>query len=287
MKTFVALGAFAIAALCSGQADAADTLIYAHGWIPNGADLSGYNNLSYEPHYPWGERPDSINIAWDSGKNWTRSIVDAKTVLDSRCLRSASQSCTVVCHSTGCAIVAAALDIYGTVAGTPTWRVNRVLALASNEGGSEIATPSLIASFALKAYGIPAQDVSPTAVYLGPDYVRGAYDHHDTAGTPVFHVAGYDGGSYGSALLIPGQDDGVVSFHSACGYVKAFGATYCSNDWEWVRKTKWGVPYYVQRDVARWTNHTRTAWCGRNGCDKTHMQMIDKQFQDLALLPNP
>jgi hypothetical protein len=174
--------------------------------------------------------------------------------------------------------------LHGTSSGVPRWRINRVLALGSAEGGTELSSPGSMAAFALDAFGFNGV-ISPAVSYLSTSTVRGAYDHNDTAGTPVFHVAGYDGG-WGSTLL-PGQDDGVIAFHSACGYVKVFSATQCSNDWEWVRKTSFGVPYYVQRTVSQWTNHKRVEYCGRDACDKTHMQLMDRQFQDLVLLANP
>jgi hypothetical protein len=127
-----------------------------------------------------------------------------------------------------------------------------------------------------------------TAATLQTGFVRSAYDHNNTAGVPFFHVAGYDGGSYGTALIIAGQDDGVVPFHSACGYVKAFGATQCSGDWEWVAKKVWGVTVgYVMRTVSRWDNHSRVDYCGRDGCDKTHSQIKDPEFQALVRVAQP
>jgi hypothetical protein len=286
MKAFACAMTLGICGLFSHGA-AAQTLLYAHGWLPSGEDLSWSNNTEYRSGYPWGALPrGSINIAWNTGSNWMNAVGNAKTTLDARCLRSAGQSCTVVCHSTGCPITAATLDIYGTENGVPRWNVNRVLALGSAEGGTELATSALMANVAVGMFGFDGV-VTSSVQYLSPSYVRGAYDHNDTAGTTFFHVAGYDGGSYGTALLLPGQDDGTVPFHSACGYVKSFSATQCSNDWEWVRKTKFGVPYYVMREVARWTNHTRVEYCGRDGCDKTHMQLVDAQFQNLATVENP
>ncbi|HEX2872981.1 MAG TPA: hypothetical protein VHP33_17085 [Polyangiaceae bacterium] len=285
MKRFVSMMTLGLLWLIGSHAKA-ETLIYAHGWLPGGNDLSWANNTSSSSGYPWGSMPSgAVNIAWNTGANWTQAIANAKTTLDARCSRAAGQSCTVVCHSTGCPITAAALDIHGTSGGVPRWRINRVLTLGSAEGGTELASTGAMANVVASIWG--GSVVTPSVSYLSPSYVRGAYDHNDTAGSAFFHVAGYDGGSYGSAGLLPGQDDGVVPFHSACGYVKVFSATQCSNDWEWVRKTSWGVPYYVMREVARWTNHTRVEYCGRDGCDKTHMQLVANEFQNLATVPNP
>lgn len=280
MKASIFATTLCIGWLSSAAALAADTMIYAHGWTPNGADLTYTNNSTYSP-YAWGTTsPGAIHIGWNTGDDWRRSISNAVTVFDTRCSRAAGQSCTVICHSTGCPITSAALDIHGWNGSVPRWRINRVLALASSEGGSELGAANATLDMLAATFGYGPYHSSRQ--FLIPAIVRPAYDHNDTATTPVLHVAGYDGNL--ASIRIPGQDDGVVGFHSACGYVKVFGATECSNDYEWVYKG-WGV--YVMRTVAQWQNHKRVEYCGRDACDKSHMQLVDKQFQDLALVSNP
>ena len=157
----------------------------------------------------------------------------------------------------GCAVTGFTLDVYGTTSGTPRWRVNRVLALASGEGGSELgslsSTNDAIAFFG-RVFGLDTRIVTSSLRYTTPGVVRPAYDHNDTAGSPWFHVAGYNGDFFSSGLL-PGQDDGVVAFHSACGYVKVFSSTECSNDWEWVLKTAGAFP---TTSSARWRSGPTT-----------------------------
>jgi len=267
----------------------AETYVYVHGWLPSGANLSSENN-SYSSSYPWGTTIGwPIHVGWDTGSDWRNGVANAKATLDARCLRTTpGASCTVVCHSTGCAVMGRTMDVHGTVNGTPRWRVNRVLALASAEGGSELGTifgdTVKMADMVGSVFGFSGP-VTPSLQFLTPSVVRSAYDHNDTAGTAWLHVAGFDG--HLGSFLLPGQDDGIVSFHSACGYVKVFGATQCSNDWEWVRKTSWGVPYYVMREVARWTNHGRVNYCGRDGCDKDHMGLLGFNYQNLATQAAP
>lgn len=283
MKTLLVGMAFMLTALLAGQANA-QTNVYVHGWDPSGADLSWSNNSSVSP-YGWrGQLPNAIHVGWNTGEHWASGVPNAVAVLDAQCSRAGTQSCNVVCHSTGCAITGAALDIHGTTNGIPRWRINRVLALASAEGGSELGGTGEMVNAAARLFGYSGP-IASSGRYLTPSVVRSAYDHHDTAGTAVFHVAGYDGDL--TSALLPGQDDGAVAFHSACGYVKVFSATQCSNDWEWVRKTSFGVPYYVMRTVAQWTNHKRVEYCGRDGCNKTHMQLVEQQFQDLVFAGNP
>jgi hypothetical protein len=269
----------------------AETYVYVHGWLPAGDDLSSENNGTYS-RYAWGKPtlPGTVFVGWNTGNDWRGGAANAVATLDARCSRSnPAASCTIICHSMGCAVTGLTLDAYGTTSGTPRWRINRVLALGSGEGGSELgnlgSTNDAIAFFG-RVWGFDTQIVTSSLRYTAPGVVRPAYDHNDTAGTPWFHVAGYNGDFWSSALL-PGQDDGVVAFHSACGYVKVFSSTDCSNDWEWVRKTSFGVPYYVQRTVARWTNHSRVNYCGRDGCNHTHMFLTNREFQDLATVPSP
>jgi hypothetical protein len=267
--------------LTSTAALAADTIVYVHGWLPDGYDMSWSNNTSSSA-YQWGQTlPDPVHVGWNTSQDWrSAGVPQAVAVLDSRCSRAAGKSCTVICHSAGCAITSAALDIHGWNGAEPRWRINRVLALASAEGGSELGSVNATRDMIAAVFGYSGYH--PSRQYLTPQVVRASYDHNDTATTPVLHVAGYDGDI--TSTIIPGQDDGAVGFHSACGYVKVFGSTWCSNDWEWVYKG-WGI--YVQRTVGRWQNHNRVEHCGRDGCDKTHMQLVAQQFQDLALLPNP
>lgn len=287
MKHSLMVVALVLSALAA-RAASAQTPVYVHGWLPDGNNLSPHNNSRWSP-YPWGSTlPGAVFVGWNTKENWRGSGVDnTVAVFNARCLRSAGQSCTVICHSTGCAVTGAVLDIHGTTGGIPRWNINRVLALASAEGGTELGSlaglnSAVDAMMSVFGYSGPVTD---SLRYLTPSYVRGAYDHHDTAGTAFFHVAGYDGG-WGSALL-PGQDDGAVPYHSACGYVKVFSATQCSNDWEWAKKCSWYGCVPVMRTVGQWTNHRRVEYCGRDGCNKRHMQLVDRQFQDLATVANP
>jgi hypothetical protein len=261
-----------------------ETLVYIHGWTPYITDHNFnpcQDSTDCSRYWDSGQLPGNVrHVGWNPAQDDWRHFPVNQTVrvLNEHCRGNAS--CSIVCHSTGCPIAARTLDVYGN--GGASWNINRVLTLGSAEGGTELgdvvsSTPGM-ALLLLSGW---------TATTLQTGFVRSAYDHNNTAGVTFFHVAGYDGGSYGTALIIAGQDDGVVPFHSACGYVKAFGATQCSNDWEWVRKTSFGVPYYVMRTVARWTNHTRVEYCGRDGCDKTHSQIKAPEFQALVRKANP
>lgn len=288
MRAIIFAASLLLTTLVHGPAHAAETLIYIHGWNPwiSATDFQACQDQTYCSYWGntdavyWDPAVQEIrHVGWNTlTDDWRYFPVEqARRELDTRCVGS---SCSIVCHSTGCAIAGKVLDTYG--AGGTRWKINRVLTLGSGEGGSELAdaqfTPIGAVSYLF---------TGPSSFFLRVGTVRGAYDHNDTAGAAFLHVAGYDGGWFGTAALLPGQDDGVEAFHSACGYVKPFSATQCSNDWEWVRKTSWGVPYYVMRTVSRWTNHDRVQYCGRNGCNQHHIGIMHQEFQKLVVAPAP
>jgi hypothetical protein len=289
MRSFkwVSLGAVVGALLLPSPAKA-EMLVYIHGWnvVAIKTDFTECQDQTYCDY--WGSTSSVRSepgvtgirhVGWDTYEDdWRYDPVwRARDVLDARCV---GESCTIICHSAGCPIAGKVLDQYG--AGGSRWRINRVLTLGSAEGGTEIASSNLDAATLLgRLVG------GPSGSSLSVSTVRGAYDHNDTAGVPFLHVAGYDGGWFLTAAVLPGQDDGVVTFHSACGYVKPFWSTQCSNDWEWVRKTSWGVPYYVMRTVGRWANHDRVEYCGRDGCNQHHIGIMHTEFQRLAMRASP
>jgi hypothetical protein len=292
------------------------TTIYVHGWTPADRQLSQCNDQQTCKY--WKESLDgkTVHVGWGSATEiwYEQPVQTAKGIFDKYCRAS---SCSIICHSTGCPITAKALDVYGTeyvgstvyqqtcgnqygtttalvsscpnyapgvpctcraISTTSTirrWKIDRVLALGSAEGGSELGA-GVSVDLLLKVYGYDT-GYSMTRAYLLPDTVRAQYDHHDTAGVPFFMVAGYNGSA--ASAVLPGQDDGVVAYHSACAYSKVFSATQCSSDWEWVYKG-WGV--YVMREVSQWTNHRRVEYCGREGCNQTHTSLMSAEFQNLV-----
>lgn len=254
----------------------ATTFVYVHGWTLSARDFTdctyqssclrddGSSRYFDEELEVDGVNDRRVHFGWNTAVDWRQGNSERMASFFDDVCRDGS--CTVICHSTGCAMTARTLDYYGE--GGSRWRVNRVLALASSEGGSELG------SF----HG-------GSGAFITPSVVRGAYDHNDTAGVPFFLVAGYDGGA--QSALLPGQDDGTVAFHSACGYVKVFSSSQCSNDWEWANKCYWWGCVPVQRTVGQWANHKRVEYCGRDGCDKNHDQLKAREFQELARVANP
>lgn len=291
--------------LLIGETAFAETFVYVHGWTPNGRNYTNQCNNQSHCSY-WKEQlpgEKNVYVGWNTGVDWRYGGVwNAQEVFNANCK---SDSCVVICHSTGCPVTGRALDLYGASEG---WRITRVLALGSAEGGTELAESESGGGYlgqTLMALGnigyelasdfdgtLLSQAIDPdiqfnaTSIFLRPNVVREAYNHDDTAGAAVFHVAGYDG-TAATSWILKGQDDGVVPFHSACGYVMEFHSTQCSNDWHMVWRKTWYGLKYVKRTAAQWANHRRVEYCGRDGCDKNHAQLMQLQFQQLAKQATP
>jgi predicted alpha/beta hydrolase family esterase len=239
--------------------------IMIHGWW-EGMDCTTENCTTWPDTNTLNYK---VYVNWNTSQDWRKEGVSRlKTTLNDEC-RWGSTRCVIVCHSTGCAITGKLLDMQHS------WPVEKVLALGSAEGGSEVAE---LASGIGMGSGLQ---------HITPSIVRNAYDHNDTGGVPFIHLAGYDSGGSAAATILPGQDDGTVAFHSACAYSQVFSSTWCSNDYTWVWRSTWYGAKYVQRGVAQWSNHARSEYCGRDGCNKTHMQLTQPQFQDQAKVEEP
>ena len=249
-----------------------ERFIYIHGWTDDprtpydGAPRKGYDlchNRS-QCNYWSDQLPGFVrHVGWVSSKDDWRTAPVAKTVnlLNQYCLANETP-CAVICHSTGCPIIGKAIADYGS---RYKWYITRVLTTGSAEGGSELG-----------------EYKDDNARFITPAVVRSAYNHNETRGIPFFHAAGHDGGI--QSALIDGEDDGVVGFHSACGYVKQFSTSHCSNGWEYAPTL---FNPFRTKTVAKWNNHHRIEYCGRDGCDEDHGSIKGLAYQRRALEVSP
>jgi hypothetical protein len=127
-----------------------------------------------------------------------------KAVFDQYC--TGSNSCHVYTYSNGAAVVSRALSIYST-----SWKIIKVYNSAGNGGGTEVSGTGWVAEI----FGgcSLASKVTPSAH-------RNGWNHNDTKGIQILHIAGtgtiwYTFGT--THVLLPGKDDSVVPFHSASG----------------------------------------------------------------------
>lgn len=245
-----------VTAVASRAAHATDTFIYVHGWDIDSVDYSNCQGQTTCPGY-WQEQLN-VNIrhvGWNTAVDWRSSTTASRAfnLLHQYCRTDQGNRCRIVCHSTGCAITGKVLSWYA--AHNTPWTIERVISLGSAEGGTEMA-------FGSEWFG------NPTGQYLSPEIVRGHYNHNQTSGVPFFHIAGYDG-RFGPSWFNYGNDDGVVPFHSACGYSSQGRYDRCSGQ------------------GAKWTLHSAAAYCGNDGCNKTHSQLKTNEFQFEVMVSNP
>ncbi len=202
------------------QGIAADTRnVYIHGyqaWLI-GDPISSYNcqNSTGSCKYWNGQdqKSNKVHVGWLASEAWPFfGVPRAMAVLDSNC-RSSAQYCTVICHSTGCPIIEYILANFGS-----RYYINYVSAHGSAEGGTNFAEIG-------KLFG----PLTGTGVYyLSESVVRSFYDHNNTNGKTIYQTAGSRGNIV--SIFLQGEDDGVVPFHSACGYNRIFGANKCNGD---------------------------------------------------------
>lgn len=156
--------------------------------------------------------------------------------------------CQIVCHSAGCYATDYFLSRYGWVTDTYDVNIKVVNAFASASGGSELANLAFWESNSMVA-----------ALKTG---TARSFNHNINAGVPSFHAAGYDGWWY-SSWLLPGEDDGAVAFHSACG------------------KNSTGSYDDCKYDGAEWSNHYITTEnhsgysSSKQGYDRDHSTIKD------------
>jgi hypothetical protein len=257
------------------------TTLWIHGRSAGAPTTVGaYDDFGY-----WGPGADATGVApvavgWGGVERIATSNGAVRDALD--CFCTGERACYVAAHSAGESQIGYALANYGdserpVTDGVPDakgrcaptgevqtgWSVLWVDVAAGAAGGSELGD---LGSWAVG---------DPLAADMQVATARTAYDHNETRGVTFYRFAGARGKAY--AALLPGQDDGTVSYHSAGGLALpgAFcnpGDPFCDDtlrygdegSWrgdEYVPKWAGHVVYY--RDDAEQHNHfTKGAWGG-------------------------
>ncbi len=172
------------------------------------------------------------------------------TKLNSYC--KGGHTCQVMCHSAGCYTTAYLAQRYPYY--WDDYAMSYVVFTGSAEGGSELANAGEWATgwsmdLALKTGTARAS----------------SFNHNDTGGRMYYLNAGFDG-NWLSAIL-PGEDDGVVSFHSACGIsAGANGYNSCTASGRWTNHRILNGAYY---GVSTWNTSKR-------GYDADHTVIMSK-----------
>ena len=224
----IALVAFALSSVSAGE-----YVVFVHGRSSNhcGTGTTDVNNY-------WGNAKNISTtltkyfVGYDGSTDprssgSCRAQTSMYTVMQAVC--TGANSCVIICHSAGCYATEYFLDKT-----TTTYNVKRILASSSAAGGSDLANAAFWPS-----------DGMVTA--LKTSNARGSYNHNNMKGIGVYAIAGYKG-TFGASAILPGEDDGAVSFHSTCGinttgsYSNCLSGTRYSYHYIWnvVANNSWG-----------------------------------------------
>ena len=154
-----------------------------------------------------GVNPVPVN--YDGTAHISVANPTVRAALDRYC--TGGNSCYVACHSAGCAHVGYALDLFGG-----RWNILWIDAAGSAEGGTELSD----------YLGWATCDALGGDLRTGT--VRSLYNHNDLRGASSHMFAGAKSTAY--FFVLPGDDDGVVPFHSAGGM---------SSTGRWCKKGTW------------------------------------------------
>jgi hypothetical protein len=212
----------------------------------------------------WG--PASVNggvnkkaINWDGYSRISEQNYRVRDALDCYC--TGNNWCYVAAYSAGDLMIGYALDLYGgsrrhkknaipnasgqcgnADGGTQVgWNIKWVDVAAGAAGGTELADAG--------AWAVSEPLVSD----LKTSTARAMYDHNNTRGKMFFMFAGAQGALY--SVLLPGQDDEVIAYHSSGGVSGSSGGSYCNpGDWFCDDLTLGTAPNQGGRP--KWTNHS-------------------------------
>jgi hypothetical protein len=219
MKKLLSL--FLVLALSVG---AESYTVFVHGRSSsnhNGVGASDVNSY-------WGTSTNNVTgkkifIGYDGSSDprtygSARAQTNLSTGLSTYC--KTGNTCRIVCHSAGCYATGywLATALGGSTASAKGFNISKVTALASAAGGSELASALNGISFGWLGSAMDKSLIVSTA--------RSAFNQNNTGGVPIFHVAGTKG-LFGASAILPGEDDGAVSVHSANGYSRVGGIDKC------------------------------------------------------------
>lgn len=175
----------------------------------------------------------SISAEVDQHDSMATATADLASVLDQYCV--GKSWCYVLTYSNGGGVVSKLFAESAT-----QWNIAYVINSASNEGGSELGEFGLLSD-------LVGCDI---ATEIQPSFQR-SWNHNDTNGNAFYMVGGYNG-MFLTSWFLPGEDDGVVAYHSSAG-ASSMGS------------------YTNLCEPTLWANHFIVGSC--SGYDLTHAEM--------------
>lgn len=252
VQALVAATAAAAAFVCAPAiASAADYVVHVHGrtqstWTNTMYSISNYTSVKcdYEAKY----------------NTLAQSNVTVRSCLSQYC--SGSNRCIIVAYSNGNHQVQYTQTYYPSAVANLLY----VEAGGSAAGGSELADIAAPIQNFLDWFSSSFELYYSTGVdaTLGVSSARNAYNHNVNNGKTTYHTAGNtnmtNGLWYLTASSLPGDDDGVVAYHSAYGCASSgsqssscskwtghVADTYCTSDGSWS-----GYDHFSMDERASW-----------------------------------
>lgn len=280
--------AFILVVLGSPDAWATNYSLWVNGLWGGGTEGN------YADFGPWGPAAvdagvNKKSVNWDGTSHISDKNYVMRNALDCYC--TGSNWCYVAAHSAGNLMIGYTLSMYGgstrsvktpapdssgscsnaSSGATQTgWNIKFVDVAAGAAGGSELAD--------IGWWAVPValmQDLVTTTA-------RGLYNHNQTRSLPFNMYTGAKGAAW--SLLLPGQDDTAVAYHSAGGTSGSSGRALCNpGDWFCASlsmgtaansdgSTKWSNHTVVYRDDAQTYSHSANSnWEGVVSLVRTHM----------------
>lgn len=209
--------------LGAAQLSAANVTVFVHGKSDKNHNGTGTTDVnSY-----WGANANTVSgtkyfVGYDGTSDprtygTARAQTNLTTVMVNVCKTNV---CKIVCHSAGCYATEYWLSNLGGSAASKGYQISGVTALAAASGGSELASALNGITFGFSGNAMDKALIVNTA--------RSSFNHNNTAGVTISHVPGYKGMA-GASLILPGEDDYAVAYHSSCGYNIAGGASKCQS----------------------------------------------------------
>ena len=169
-----------------------------------------------------------------------------------------ANSCKIVCHSAGCYAIEYFLSNLGATAASRGFKLTKVTALAAASGGSELASTLNGVSFGFLGNAMDKALIVSTA--------RGAFNHNNTGGVPIYHVPGYKG-MFGASAILPGEDDYAVAYHSSCAYSRTGGLSKCQSS---LTQSEGIWPFNSNVTYNQYSGHYRAPSLSSAGLYKDH-----------------
>ena len=203
----------------------------------------------------------------------TAGSVRLLELLNKYCRKDQGQTCRIVAESLGGFTTAGTLVMYNR---TGLYNVLYTTQIVSAEGGSEIANLGDTAIEILKfVFGLQDNQLTDNLVEnhdaiqaLVTSNARGLFDHNRTNGTVFYHVAA-NKSIWIAEPFLPGEDDTLVAFHSACGYRTTGAFSQCMG--EKIRQCNWCF-WQRKQLITPWDGHVMHPSVPNGGIPMRHTE---------------